>query len=105
MTIICQFFNAIHISQKPHFQSTEICYHCSLCAHRNPNPVRRPTFDSIHNYLSLSDDFLLHWSDEDTPVSPMASLLGSPLEESSELYRDLQMVHRNEIKHTPRFHS
>lgn len=67
----------------------------SLCLlYRNPNPSNRPSFLEISTFLSVEDDVLLSWSNEDLEVSNAAHLLGSSLEEGKNLYLNLQNAYK-----------
>ncbi|KAL5473082.1 hypothetical protein EMCRGX_G027524 [Ephydatia muelleri] len=60
----------------------------------NPQHAYRPSFAELHEYLGASDDTILAWSPIDKEVSPQASVLGAPLSEGLELYKNLQQSYR-----------
>ena len=64
-------------------------YYC-----RDLNPINRPKFSEIFEYLSIHEDILLHWSDDDLAISDVAHLLGAPIDETEHLYIDLQNFHK-----------
>ena len=67
-----------------------------LHTHRNPDYHRRPSFDDLHQAFLTNPSFLLKWTAKDRSVSPQAAMLGAPLEEGSDLYRNLQYQYRGE---------
>ena len=69
-----------------------IAYLLTMC--RNPAYSARPTFGAIFGYLNAPDEQLLKWSEEDRSVSYRAAVLGAPLTEGSELYKDLQFTYQ-----------
>lgn len=71
------------------FLSNDLTFHC-----RNPVYNDRPTFAAIFDLLNAPDETLLKWSEEDKSVSDRAAELGAPLTESSELYRELQLIYK-----------
>ena len=62
---------------------------------RNPEHSQRPPFSSIVVYLETSDEDLLKWNEGDRIVGKNAHILGAPLEESSDLFINLQRVYQN----------
>ena len=62
---------------------------------RNPDHHNRCSMQELFNALSSShQETLLSWNEEDRSVSPQADVLGAPLEEGENLYRDLQMSYK-----------
>ena len=66
------------------------------CIVRNPDHSKRPTFSKIYNYMNQSASVLLHWSERDLSISPLAHVLGVSLNESKGLYKDLQGIYRED---------
>lgn len=64
----------------------------------NPDHSKRPTFSKICSYIDQSESILLHWSEMDLSISPLAHVLGVPLDEGKGLYKDLQGVYKQESK-------
>ena len=62
---------------------------------RNPEHSQRPPFSSIVVCLETSDEDLLKWNEGDRIVGKNAHILGAPLEESSDLFINLQRVYQN----------
>ena len=60
---------------------------------RSVKPEDRPAFSDIISYLEVSND-ILQWNSEDLAVSKMASILGAPLIEGENLYKNLQLSNK-----------
>ena len=58
---------------------------------RNPSHNGRPSASDICGEFCKSERILLSWKKEDI-VSPSAQVLGGPLSEGEELYKDLQSI-------------
>ena len=84
--------NPHHPSNNLTFQSTSII---RLFFRRNPEHSKRPPFSSIVVYLESSDEDLLKWNEGDRIVGRNAHILGASLEESSDLFINLQRVYQN----------
>ena len=69
----------------------EVRYFCPLP--RNPSHNDRPSASDISGEFCKSERILLSWKKEDI-VSPSAQVLGGPLSEGEELYKDLQFLYR-----------
>ena len=63
----------------------------SLC--RNPDYHQRPSAAEIRTTLCKSELFLFSWENENVSTSSKAKILGSPLEESKDLFEDLQTIY------------
>ena len=61
---------------------------------RSVEPEDRPAFSDIISYLEVSNDIILQWNSEDLAVSKMASILGAPLIEGENLYKNLQLSNK-----------
>ena len=63
-----------------------------LC--RNPDYHKRPSFKDLFIGLSVGNqDVLLSWAEDDRTMSGQADVLGAPLEEGKDLYKDLQFLY------------
>ena len=65
--------------------------------HRNPEYSLRPPFDRVCEYLDSQDEMLLHWVSSDSIPGKHTHLLGAPLEESTDLYFDLQRTYQQSM--------
>ena len=63
---------------------------------RHPKPNARHSFADISTELSLPDTELLKWSEEDKSTHPEADKLGADLLCVQNLYRDLQVMYKQE---------
>jgi hypothetical protein len=57
---------------------------------------KRPGFADITQHLDLPDDQLLNWTEEDKSTHPGADKLGANLLSTQDLYKDLQMVYKQD---------
>ena len=57
---------------------------------RNVNDRDRPSFSKLVAHFKKPDSLLLYWSEQDRMVSHLATLLGSDIHTSQDLYPDLQ---------------
>eukprot|EP00731_Ephydatia_muelleri_P029401 Em0020g1045a len=78
----------------PHLQGVPGEYMRSWYNAGTLSTAYRPSFAEIQEYLGASDDTILAWSSSDKEVSPQASVLGAPLSEGLELYKNLQQSYR-----------
>lgn len=68
----------------------------SLVVYRHPDPESRPIFALIIRYLKKPDEELLNISEEDRQdAGTKASILGYPLSDGTNLYKELQLVYSN----------
>ena len=58
--------------------------------HRHPEAEKRPTFDSLVEQLSVPDEELLSWSENEDMVYAQAKQVGAKLNMGKDFYKDLQ---------------
>ena len=58
--------------------------------HRHPEAEKRPTFDSLVEQLSVPDEELLSWSENEHMVYAQAKQVGAKLNMGKDLYKDMQ---------------
>jgi hypothetical protein len=57
---------------------------------------KRPGFADITQHLHLPDDQLLKWTEEDKSTHPGADKLGANLLCAQDLYKDLQVIYKQD---------
>ena len=66
----------------------------SIPSPRNPSHNDRPSASDISGEFCKSERILLSWKKENI-VSPSAQVLGGPLSDGEELYKDLQSIYND----------
>ena len=73
---------------------TQLYYVLTTAGTRNPDYKQRCAMGDVLTEFLIQRDAVLRWKKEEMSVCSQADLLGAPLNQGTNLYRDLQLYYK-----------